>query len=316
MSLSSLFAAVTRCRALLAPLAVALALLGAACTTPMPLPAPLDIPYGQGRIWQVERPGGPPSYVFGTMHVTDPRVFELPEAVETAFLSADITLFEADYRRPARRKQVNQYFDLPEGQSLEDLVGERTFRKLVELIYRRRLHFQNYLRQQPWVAWMALSDREIEIGRLEDPEKPVLDDWLVLRARKAGRDVGFLETSLEQWQSFADIPMDDQVAMLRSAIDTYYDARVRVDRVAVYVEGNFALSYALWERRLGYLEPVLAQRYTDRLLNDRNRRMVERMLPYMEQRSAFVAIGALHLPGKDGILRLLEQRGYTVTRLH
>ena len=163
---------------------------------------------------------------------------------------------------------------------------------------------------------MALSDREIEIGRLEDPEKPVLDDWLVLRARKAGRDVGFLETSLEQWQSFADIPMDDQVAMLRSAIDTYYDARVRVDRVAVYVEGNFALSYALWERRLGYLEPVLAQRYTDRLLNDRNRRMVERMLPYMEQRSAFVAIGALHLPGEDGILRLLEQRGYTVTRLH
>src|SRR3546814_12930736 len=77
---------------------------------------------------------------------------------------------------------------------------------------------------------MALSDRDIPMGREEDAEKPVLDDWLALRARKAGRDVGFLETSLEQWQSFAAIPMDDQIAMLRSAIDTYSDGRVRIAR--------------------------------------------------------------------------------------
>src|SRR3546814_13356808 len=110
--------------------------------------------------------------------------------------------------------------------------------------------------------------------------------------------------------------MDDQIAMLRSAIDTYYDGRVRIDRVAVYVDGNLALSYALWERRLSHLGPALAQRHTDRLLNDRNRRMVERMVPYMEQRSAFVAVGALHLPGEQGILRPLEQQIGTVTRLH
>src|SRR3546814_14832469 len=145
---------------------------------------------------------------------------------------------------------------------------------------------------------MALSDRDIPMGREEDAEKPVLDDWLALRARKAGLDVGFLETSLEQWQFFAAIPMDDQIAMLRSAIDTYYDGRVRIDRVAVYVDGNLALSYALWERRLSHLGPALAQRHTDRLLNDRNRRMVERMVPYMEKSSAFVAVGALHLPGR------------------
>lgn len=46
--------------------------------------------------------------------------------------------------------------------------------------------------------------------------------------------------------------------MLRSAIDTYYDSRVRVDRVAVYVDGNIALSYALWRRWLDHLEPALA----------------------------------------------------------
>lgn len=40
------------------------------------------------------------------------------------------------------------------------------------------------------------------------------------------------------------------------------------------------------------------------------------MLSYIEQRSAFMAVGALHLPGEQGVLRLLEREGYVVTRLH
>ncbi|MGE5765707.1 MAG: TraB/GumN family protein [Bacteroidota bacterium] len=51
------------------------------------------------------------------------------------------------------------------------------------------------------------------------------------------------------------------------------------------------------------------------MLNDRNRLMVERMMPLMQRGSTFVGVGAGHLAGEEGILRLLEQRGYTVTRL-
>src|SRR3546814_527442 len=172
------------------------------------------------------------------MHVTEPRVFELPQPVQTAFLNADIALFETDYRRSASRKELRQYIDLPKGQSLEDIVGRSTYRDLLKLIHRHRLPLYNFFREQPWVAWMALSDRDIPMGREEDAEKPVLDDWLALRARKAGRDVGFLETSLEQWQSFAAIPMDDQIAMLRSAIQTYYTRRFRLHKAACYCHGT------------------------------------------------------------------------------
>jgi uncharacterized protein YbaP (TraB family) len=48
-----------------------------------------------------------------------------------------------------------------------------------------------------------------------------------------------------------------------------------------------------------------------RLNDDRNRRMVRRMIPYLEQGNSFIAVGALHLAGPRGILALLRKNGYT-----
>ncbi|WP_299623609.1 TraB/GumN family protein [Pelagibius sp.] len=289
----------------------ATAFLVSGCASPLPLPGRPDIPFGEGRIWQAERAGQPPSYFFGTIHVTDPRVFELPEAAETAFEKAETAVFEIDYRRRSSRKELNQFFYLPEDQSLRDVLGYDTHRDLRQLD--RSLSISRY---QPWVAWMALTDREIPVGEQEDPERPVLDDWLILRARKAGKELVFLETDVEQWRVFGGIPMDDQVSMLRSAIDTYYSARTRVDRIDLYLKGDLAMIYALRQRSLSHLDPALARRYLERLLLDRNRRMVERILPIMAEASIFVAVGALHMPGEEGILDLLEKQGYRITRLN
>jgi uncharacterized protein YbaP (TraB family) len=51
----------------------------------------------------------------------------------------------------------------------------------------------------------------------------------------------------------------------------------------------------------------------ERLLFQRNRRMVERMAVRLAEGNAFIAIGALHLPGDQGVLALLEQQGYEVS---
>lgn len=308
-----LFPAVPALRVLRLPLLLmaATAFLVSGCASPLPLPERPDIPFGEGRLWQAERSGQPPSYFFGTVHVTDPRVFELPEAVETAFEGAETAVFETDYRRRSSRKELNQFFYLPDGQSLSDVIGYNTHRDLRQLD--SSFWFSRY---QPWVAWMALADREIAVGRQEDPERPVLDDWLSLRARKAGKELAFLETDVDQWRIFGGIPMDDQVSMLRSAIDSYYSARTKVDSIDLYLDGDLAMLYALRQRSLSHLDPVVARRYTERLLLDRNHRMVERILPLMAEASIFVAVGALHMPGEEGILDLLEKQGYRITRLN
>jgi uncharacterized protein YbaP (TraB family) len=62
-------------------------------------------------------------------------------------------------------------------------------------------------------------------------------------------------------------------------------------------------------------ERAAADKLERGMIGARNHRMVERMTRYFDG-GAFVAIGALHLPGDDGVLALLQQRGYAIKRIY
>ena len=53
--------------------------------------------------------------------------------------------------------------------------------------------------------------------------------------------------------------------------------------------------------------------FQEKLLTDRNIKMRATAEPLLEQGRVFIAIGALHLPGKQGLVALLREAGYTVT---
>lgn len=54
------------------------------------------IPNGKGNFWRIEKAGTAPSYLLGTMHVTDPRVLEMPTAASPAFEKAATVIVESD----------------------------------------------------------------------------------------------------------------------------------------------------------------------------------------------------------------------------
>lgn len=64
------------------------------------------------------------------------------------------------------------------------------------------------------------------------------------------------------------------------------------------------------------VDALLGYAWFDRLVSGRNRIMVERMDRHLQAGHAFIAVGAAHLPGEQGILRLLELRGFEVTRIY
>jgi uncharacterized protein YbaP (TraB family) len=61
--------------------------------------------------------------------------------------------------------------------------------------------------------------------------------------------------------------------------------------------------------------PGLAEKFDQQLLGDRNRRWMPRLDVLFQKEPTFVAVGAGHMCGNEGLLNLLRERGYAVTQL-
>lgn len=305
------------------PLAAApLLLLLAACATPepQPLPEPLDMPHNQGRIWKIEGEDIKPSYVFGTFHIADSKVLDIPAAAEKAFVDSPIAAFEYDYD-PAKEEENHidrKRYRLPEGQTLQSKVGSGVYGDLTNII-RGLGYWKPNNELKPWVMWDIFGGARGTFYRNDDDSESgavVLDGWLQNRARDEGKTVVGLESVEEGFVKYDTIPMNQQVAMLKSLVEHYHQQRQGAPIVQAYVDGDLGLLMALDEERMGRYPPEIADMLNFRVLTNRNHIFVERALPHMSKDSTFIAVGAAHLPGEEGVLRLFEERGYTVTRLH
>src|SRR3546814_6279161 len=81
-----------------------------------------------------------------------------------------------------------------------------------------------------------------------------------------------------------------------------------------YLKGDSAVIMAEANDSAGVTDPAAAERLKQRLVDERNRVMAARILPLLRDGGAFVAIGAAHLPGEEGVLARLAERGYRLTR--
>ncbi|MEZ5446603.1 MAG: TraB/GumN family protein [Gammaproteobacteria bacterium] len=296
------------------------ALLGAGCATPsraeelvcppiarMPI-AGEPIPYGDGLLWKVEREGVAASYLFGTIHVGDPRVLDIPAPVESALRSGRLFVMEALFEPDAvARFAGSMYF--ADGTRLEDLAGRPLADRAQSLLLRFHVPAESARSLKPWAAFLTLNQPPADGGL-------PLDLLLMQRAREYGLPVEGLETLEEQAQVFGAFSDAEQVAMLRDTVCHFDLVQAQLRRlVEFYLRRDVAAIVRLTGEYAGS-DLELAARMDRVLIDDRNARMVERLQPALRRGGAFVAVGALHLPGSGGILTLLEKRGYAVSRMH
>lgn len=263
--------------------------------------------WDEGLLWRLESPGGHVSYVYGTIHLSDPKVLALPERVSQALLGSRRFIMELD-ANAAAMGELGRMMRLPADQRLSDLIGAGLFEKTVRAFEGHGLARSHVERLQPWAAMMMLS--------MPPPgDSPFLDLALLDRARRAGLSTGGLETVQEQVDVFRQLTMEDQVLLLQDTVD-HMDTITETNRelLELYLAGDLAGMVRLNEQSMAPGDPALMERVFKRLVTDRNGRMLERMQPDLQRGGAFVAIGALHLPGTDGLLQGLEDRGYNVQR--
>lgn len=264
--------------------------------------------YTRGLLWKIESPGAAANYLFGTIHSDDPRVTALPDAVTRSLDASARFVMEAvmDGESLVRMAEVMFFND---GRTLEQVIGKKLYAETVKAMTARGIPTLGVEKQKPWAVMMALSMPPPRTGEFLD---------LVLQARAAqqNKPVSGLETIAEQLAVFDGLPLPQQIALLEDTVRMQADLDREFEALhKAYLARDLAAIVAISEKH----EPGDERLYVDvmdRLLDQRNRRMAERMAPMLKQGGAFVAVGAAHLPGETGLLYLLEKAGYRVTAVY
>lgn len=279
---------------------------------------------GQGLLWRVEAAGGKPSYLFGTMHSTEAAAKTFDELVIRALRRSRTVATElpgASTRRVAaelRRLVANRSFR-PGGNSLAMLPP--TIRDRVEArIARAGIPAGVAEQLQPWYLALALS-RSNCVGASSAGGTGLDTETADARIERLGVEQGSslaaLETPVEQVEALASIPDQVAIRMMRESTEK----NLRPEDVESTITGLYTT------RRIGYLlamrGPIWAgvfdvdgyAEFIQAFITRRNETMMQRALPILRQGEAFIAVGALHLPGDRGLIELIRQAGFSVTRI-
>lgn len=272
-------------------------------------------------LWRIEKDGVEPSYLFGTMHLSDSRITTLTETVKDAIAKSGTVVLEvADLSDNAVADAMTKAAELvvyTDGRNLQSQLTDEEYKKVQELVAKSGMpgEFAGLLR--PWIVSMLLAMSDCERKQVA-AGAPVLDMRVAEEAQKKGLAVKGLESVQSQLTALAAVPDDQQVQMLKVGLKY-------ADRADDMME---TLVQMYLKRRIGAAMPfqlaLAAQQGTpasafdgfkQTLLVERNEKMRDTALPILNDGKAFIAIGALHLPGPTGLVALLRGAGYRVTAI-
>lgn len=262
----------------------------------------------RGLLWHISG-NGADSYLFGTMHSEDPRVTRLPEAVSRKLSAADTLMLELALDEQAQMAVALEMF-LPEGSSLSAVVGEALGKQAQQAMLEFGIPPEVTERMQPWATVVTLSMPKLETGQ-------VLDVLLYQHGVERGMTFQPLETPQEQLAVFTSLTNSEQKALLRSVLEEYKSYPPMFEAMTeAYLQRDLEALSRMSDENPMSNDAALQQKLMKRLLDERNQRMVSRMVPLLSNGKVFVAVGALHLPGEVGLIRLLRQRGYSVDPIY
>jgi len=264
-----------------------------------------------GILWEIRQQDERIGYLFGTIHSDRRDVLDLPAPVQRAFDQSRRFAFELDLETldPAR---INRLMRGTGGETLTETLPSGLWRRARAAARDRGLGADAAATLEPWALSIMLALPPT------DPRR-ILDHALQRDARRAGHPITGLESPAEQLSIFDRLPVDRQIEMLRQTVElveTGENMRLYENVVDAWLNADLARLVELAARYPALPEGRANDDLMDRLLRRRNERMVERMQPVLADGQAFIAVGALHLAGEDGVVRLLRRRGYVLRPIY
>jgi len=263
--------------------------------------------YDKGILWKISSAGGKISYLFGTIHVDDPKVVRLNRKLVRAIQRSKSMSLELipDAQLQQKATLAMLYTD---GRSLKSVVGPSLYKRSLKALGKRGIPEQMVVLMKPWAVSTMLSLPKPITGEF-------LDKKLYKLAKIRGLKTYALESFEEQISVFNSLSRKEQIKMLKYTLKDLKNIPAQFKQLKnAWLNSDLALLESLSVQQLD--SSNTDSQFKENILDNRNIIMLERMQPRLEEGRAFIAVGALHLAGKKGLLNLLAKKGYTVKAVY
>jgi len=263
--------------------------------------------YKKGLLWKIESPEGKTGYLFGTMHSQDYAVSGVPPKVRLALVQSKTLLMETIPDEEANQAFLNMMY-FKDKQRLDTLLEPELLEALTTMIqdYGVAKEHTNFVK--PWAAFSL-------IGRPKPVRAPTLESNLFQIAQNSGLQVKPLETMEEILSALDGLAMDDQITILKDTICNH-EQIIRDAKILVDLYLNRDLQGMVEFNNQPHYDEAVFERFMQRILYDRNTKMLERIEKEFKTGYVFVAVGASHLADEKGLLNELDKSGYNISAVY
>lgn len=258
-------------------------------------------------LWKISSPAGETSYLFGTYHLINSGFLEENPKVKKAYEEAETVVVETVI--DSSRLMEMSMLMMMQGKTLRDLLDSSEY-ILVDTTLQGSLGMGlamfNTIKPMAintmYAAALAQQNLPEDLRFSGQP----MDMYFASNGKKNGKEIVALETMMEQTEMLFN----------SESLEEQADALVEVMRERdEALRMTIALSEAYKNEQLKKMREIADESGDDYgtmkvLLEDRNKNWIPELQPILDKGDAFIAVGALHLTGEDGLIALLKEKAY------
>ncbi|WP_407332474.1 TraB/GumN family protein [Enterovibrio sp. 27052020O] len=253
-------------------------------------------------VWQAKK-GQLTFVLMGSVHMGKPDFYPLPSSILDPFSHAKGLIVEADLTRDTQ-------FDIPQGATTKSLLNKQELRRLTKIAQEIGVPEIALYNMPPWQAAMAIQQAQSAQFGL-DATLGVDLHFLSLAQKKDIPIIAF-ETVQEQLDMIASMGKDG-LPLLADTLNYWEDSKALLPCMfSAWESGDSQTMTAIVDdmmQEAGVLEHVI--------FTDRNENWVQQLSDTgrFTNGTYTVVVGALHFYGEEGLLALLESKGFTIETL-
>ncbi|WP_426481429.1 TraB/GumN family protein [Chryseobacterium sp. R2ACT005] len=252
-------------------------------------------------LWEVSGNGlSKPSYITGTFHILCSKDFEIKPKVLKALEKSDTFVMEINYTDPAEIMALQKMFKTDK--KISEQLSPEEAKELNTILANYGTDLKSIDSSSPQALYALLSTKAIPCPQ---SEVKLYEMELLQKAIKDKKNIKGLEKVEDQMKSINEA-YDLKSTITQLKMGKEYEIVFR-QMIEAFKSENVQSLYSLFKD-----ERFMNAQQEKAMLTNRNQNWVKTMPEMMKKESSFFAVGGSHLMGENGIIPLLQSKGYTV----